>query len=51
MPKKPLIATLPEYLKEVLRISELFRAAAGKDYQPDGPWFRGVNDQKFQLKR
>lgn len=50
MPKKPLIATLPEYLREVLRISELFRAAAGKAYQPDGPWFRGVNDQKFQLK-
>ena len=49
MPRKPLIATLPDYLTEVLRISEVFRAAA-KTYEADGPWFRGVNDRSYQLK-
>lgn len=49
MRRKPLIANLPEYLKEVLRISSVLRAAA-KTYEADGPWFRGVNDRKYQLK-
>jgi hypothetical protein len=42
------IATLPDYLKEVLRISRGF-GSSPSDIESEGPWFRGVNDRRHRL--